>query len=195
MCYGFPGGGDHALTFQRPVELRTLYFAPHGVALPPWEHCVVLAIPPLLRELIVALVDLPWTACGDGSAEHMMAVLRDRLCTLEQDPVHLPEPRAPRGRAFATRARDRLAEELSIVELCKGTGASQRTLERVFRRETGLSIGAWYQQLRLVTALEHLAQGESVSAVAFAVGYENPSSFIAAFKRAFGTTPRRYFAL
>jgi AraC-like DNA-binding protein len=29
---------------------------------------------------------------------------------------------------------------------------------------------------------------------AFAVGYQNPSSFIAVPKRAFGVTPTRYFA-
>jgi AraC-like DNA-binding protein len=38
-----------------------------------------------------------------------------------------------------------------------------------------------------------LAHGDSVSNVAYAVGYETPSSFIAAFRASFGTTPTAYF--
>ena len=45
----------------------------------------------------------------------------------------------------------------------------------------------------MITALEQLAHGDSVSNVAYAVGYETPSSFIAAFKASFGTTPTAYF--
>ena len=45
----------------------------------------------------------------------------------------------------------------------------------------------------MITALEQLAHGDSVSNVAYAVGYETPSSFIAAFKASFGMTPTAYF--
>ena len=36
-------------------------------------------------------------------------------------------------------------------------------------------------RLRMLAGLEHLAAGGSVAATVFAIGYENPSSFIAAF--------------
>jgi AraC-like DNA-binding protein len=45
----------------------------------------------------------------------------------------------------------------------------------------------------MITAPEQLAPGDSVSNVAYAVGYETPSSFKAAFKASFGTTPTAYF--
>lgn len=38
-----------------------------------------------------------------------------------------------------------------------------------------------------------LAQGTPVTTLALDLGYDSPSAFIAAFKRAFGTTPGRYF--
>jgi len=44
----------------------------------------------------------------------------------------------------------------------------------------------------MITALERLAHGDSVSNVACAVGYETPSSFIGAFRASFGTTPTAY---
>jgi AraC-like DNA-binding protein len=60
-------------------------------------------------------------------------------------------------------------------------------------KETGMTIGKWRQQSRLLHALRLLASDRPVSAVAFEVGYESVSAFIAAFKRYFGTTPMRYF--
>jgi AraC-like DNA-binding protein len=68
-----------------------------------------------------------------------------------------------------------------------------RTAARLFRRETGMSLGQWRLQLRLLTALEQLAEGEAVSNVALNVGYADVSSFIAVFKAALGQTPTKYF--
>jgi AraC-like DNA-binding protein len=52
----------------------------------------------------------------------------------------------------------------------------------------------WQQQARLLGGLVRLAEGESVTSVALDVGYENPSAFIAMFRRALGVTPGRYFS-
>ena len=57
-----------------------------------------------------------------------------------------------------------------------------------------MSFGKWRQQLRLLHALKLLASGESVTAVAFEVGYDSTSAFIAAFKTVLGKTPARYYA-
>ena len=44
-----------------------------------------------------------------------------------------------------------------------------------------------------IRALELLAEGQKVTAVAADVGYESPSAFIAMFRRELGGTPRTYF--
>ena len=61
------------------------------------------------------------------------------------------------------------------------------------RAETGMTLGRWRQQLRLVEALRRLAAGQAVTSVALDVGYESPSAFVSVFRRTFGTTPGRYF--
>ena len=58
-----------------------------------------------------------------------------------------------------------------------------------------MTFGAWRHRQRLITALEFLAYGESVTNIAFEVGYESASSFVAAFREMFGTTPARYFKM
>ena len=47
--------------------------------------------------------------------------------------------------------------------------------------------------MRLMLALEIIAAGSSIGDAAFDVGFENPSSFIALFRKQFGVTPARYF--
>ena len=79
------------------------------------------------------------------------------------------------------------------MELSKIAGASKRTIERIFKLETGLGFGKWRQQLRLGHALSLLAGGEAVTSVAFDVGYESVSAFISAFRMTFGQTPGQYF--
>ena len=50
------------------------------------------------------------------------------------------------------------------------------------------------QQLRLACSLRLLAKGETITRVALETGYSTPSAFVAMFRKALGTTPRRYFA-
>ena len=58
--------------------------------------------------------------------------------------------------------------------------------------ETGFSFNEWRQRIRLLRALELLAAGKPVTAIALDLGYDNVSAFIALFRRMFGTTPGRY---
>jgi AraC-like DNA-binding protein len=55
-------------------------------------------------------------------------------------------------------------------------GARRRTLERRFAAETGMTLGAWRREARLLHALRLLAVGEPVTM----------------FRRALGSTPGRY---
>ena len=91
------------------------------------------------------------------------------------------------------RIEPQLSKQMSV-----GTGrhivarANVYPLRRLFVKETGLTFGAWRQQARLLKALEWLAAGRPVTAIALDLGYESPSAFIAMFRRAFGVPPGRY---
>jgi AraC-like DNA-binding protein len=85
------------------------------------------------------------------------------------------------------------SRETTLDEWARSAGMSRRTLTRLFRRETGMSVAAWCQHVRLLEALSRLSVGHSVTKVAFDIGYQSPSAFTAMFRRAFGTTPSHYF--
>ena len=71
-------------------------------------------------------------------------------------------------------------------------GASARTIRRLLVKETRMTFLEWRNRRRLIAALEYLANGETVTHAAFAVGYDSPCRFIVAFRAMF-VTPSRYF--
>jgi AraC-like DNA-binding protein len=107
--------------------------------------------------------------------------------------VNLTMPRDSRARRVATLLQENPAEKRPLAELSRTGGASRRTIERLFRSETGLGFGRWRQQLRLGHALRLLAAGDAVINVALEVGYDSASAFISAFRTTFGETPGQYF--
>ena len=56
---------------------------------------------------------------------------------------------------------------------------------------TGLSFRAWQRQLRLLAALEQLAEGQPVTGVGLDLGYASQSAMM--FKAETDVTPARYF--
>lgn len=76
-----------------------------------------------------------------------------------------------------------------MTEITRDAHASVRTLERLFRAETGLSLGAWRRRARVIHAMELLADGATVTTAGLATGYATTSAFVQAFRREVGVTP------
>jgi AraC-like DNA-binding protein len=184
---------EHGLDMPRPIALSVLFLNPAFPGLPDWRGCKVVNVTPLLRELITLSLTWPLAYAPNSAEGRMARVLVDQLAVMDQAPVDLPEPRDPRAVRMAQLAREDVADRRPLSVLAPLAGASPRTVERLFAAETGMSFGAWKQRHRLIVALERLANGEGVAAAGYAVGYESPSSFIAAFKGVFAKTPGRYF--
>jgi AraC-like DNA-binding protein len=190
-----PAGVPHAHQAHGPTQMRTLAFpAAKGTdpALP--ASPVVVAVSPLLREIIVALT------CGEGppytvrQRESMERVALDQLRRVGQLPLRLPALADDRLRAIAALLRADPAEVRTLAELGMVVGASERTLSRLFRQEAGMSFPQWRTQLRLQHALVLLADGTPVTSTALVCGWSNPSAFIEAFRRAFGATPGKFYS-
>ena len=119
-------------------------------------------------------------------------VLIDELHEAHEQRLHLPEPQDDRLQAIAQMLYEQPADNTSLAELGQTIGASARTLSRLFHTELGMTFYEWRTQLRIYHALVLLADGHDTTGIAHACGWANPSSFIAAFSNAIGTTPGRY---
>jgi AraC-like DNA-binding protein len=185
-----PAGVPHSHQAHGPTSMRTLVF-PSGTD--PLGRPAVLAVTPLLREIIVTLTsdaDPPYTRRQRGDLER---VALDQLRRVGQLPVRLPALADDRLRAIAEVLRADPADSRTLRHLGAVVGASERTLSRLFRQETGMSFPQWRTQFRLQHALVMLADGTSVTTTALACGWSNPSAFIETFRRAFGATPGKFF--
>jgi AraC-like DNA-binding protein len=79
-----------------------------------------------------------------------------------------------------------------LGQLVQKVGACERTISRIFIRETGMSYQSWRQQWRLLKAMERLCDGWSLSQVAQQLDFVSDSAFIVFFRQYTGTTPTRY---
>ena len=193
-----PGGIEHRIDARSPVAMRTLYFdpalAPGSSARLPKEVCV-LNVSPLLRELILTAVSDGPSCPADSPQSRLMSVIIDQLCKSPVSTLSLPIPTEPRLLRLVEMLISNPADARTLGEWAREIGTSKRTLGRLFTAQTGMSFQAWRQQRRLLRALELMAIGESVTSTALELGYENPSAFIAMFRRNFGTTPKRYLGV
>ncbi|GBR18584.1 AraC family transcriptional regulator [Gluconobacter japonicus NBRC 3271] len=71
-------------------------------------------------------------------------------------------------------------------------GLSVRSFVRHFTAETQMPFSIWKQRLRILNAQERLVRGETVTSVAFSVGYESLGAFAEAFKKNTGLSPSDY---
>ena len=82
---------------------------------------------------------------------------------------------------------------LNIRDLALEFHLSPSYLQRLFKHQTGVSMGEWLSEQRLQKAAHLLANSYmSVKEIAHDVGYEHASSFIRAFERRFTQAPARY---
>jgi AraC-like DNA-binding protein len=186
-----PAHVEHRIDIQGDVAMRTLYIAPERAAILPGAPAT-LEVQPLLRELILHIVQLGMLSPDRPEQNRIAGVLVDLLGQARREDMRLPLPTDARALTAALRLQDSPGEADSLTRLASESGASLRTLQRLFPRETGLTLEAWRQKARLIHAIGRLASGESVTATAFDSGYENVGAFIAAFARQFGMTPGRY---
>jgi AraC-like DNA-binding protein len=185
-----PSGVSHAGRAAGPIQIASLYIDPDLAALF-GRDCGILSVQPFLRELIFRFDS---SAVMDPQREaRLISVLLDELIAAPLEPIHLPLPNDRRLQRLTRTMIENPGLRFTIDEWGARVGASNRTLSRLFKRETGMSFVRWRQQLHICLALQRLAQGEPVTNIAGEFGYESTSAFISMFRRMLGTTPARYF--
>lgn len=187
-----PARTPHSLVMSGAVSMRTIYLRVYMVKRLPRTCCVV-NVSPLLQHLILHLCTHKELSRRWKVQAHLIDVLIDQLEAVRTVPLQLPSPTDTRAARVAAVLQHNPRNYGSLAWACHQAGASKRTIERIFRQETHLSLGKWRQQLRLMRSLQLLAAGEKISHAAFEAGYSTPSAFIAMFRKVLGTTPRRYF--
>ena len=104
------------------------------------------------------------------------------------------EPLLAKGKTVARALavmQEHIETPLSITEVARRAGRSQKDLEARMKAELGAPPRAVYRRLRLIQARKLVLEtDQSVGEIALRCGYEDPSALTRAFRAEFQTTPR-----
>ena len=186
-----PAGLHHQTTLNAGAQTLAVLFEP-GLISVAGDRVRIIAVSALLREMMLYSVRWPIsrTESGAGADSFFPAlghVVAEALA--DEMPLHLPASAHPVVTAAADYTRAHL-DRVTVSEVTRAVGVSERTLRRSFRRHLGLSWRSYLLRARVLRAMALLAQPDrSVLEVSIAVGFDDAGAFARSFARHCGETP------
>jgi len=202
-----PPGVEHAVTVIEDAELLTLYLhqprsrcgpARSAAESAGWRQCRVLEVSSLLLALALQLDATPDTRHTTPSREtlarerRLAALLLDELRRAAPVRLGVDLPQEKRLRRLCEAVIEAPSRHATLAAWAADTGASARTLTRLFRSELGTSFLQWRQQVLLARAVPLAARKLPMASIAAELGYASPSAFAAMVRRSVGAPPSRF---
>lgn len=144
----------------------------------------------LISALCERLMDtsMPLT---EKRRNNILQILIEEISEIPASNFTLPLPQDPRLKKVTDSLIDNPAQRKSMADWGKQVGATERTLARLFRKDTGLRYTEWNNRLRFGIACQRLAEGVSNEQLAVALGFSSGDSFGHWFRRVAGSCPGR----
>ena len=113
---------------------------------------------------------------------------------LEQCPFLVSETNVNKIKLAKDIIINRLSEPPSLIDLANEIGLSLKKLKEGFKQIYGDSVYSFLIDYKMELARTLLESGDyNVNEVGLKIGYSTSSHFIAAFKKKYGITPKKYF--
>ena len=200
-----PPGVEHAVTMVEDADLRTLYFhQPRGRCGPgvprdqedAWRQCRVLEVSDLLRALVREMPNAPDGGPTISPADlrreqHLSALVRGELARAAAVKLGVDLPQDKRLRHLCEAVLADPTRHETLADWAQDTGASPRTVARLFRSELGSTFTQWRQQVILAKAVSLAAARMPLGRIAAELGY-SPSAFSAMVRKSVGQPPGRF---
>ncbi len=148
-----------------------------------------------LRRVLAAPALGSWPSPAEGFGEQCLRRVLGAFASADpilRAPVHNQDRRAL-VRRMEEFMRASLSAPLSVKDLCREAGVSERTLRYSFREVYGLSPMAFFKTLKLHGVRSELKKGRvtaaTVGEIARQWGFEHAGNFAADYRRLFGERP------
>jgi AraC-like DNA-binding protein len=183
-----PAGIAHASLSHGEVRFQ-LILVPDALAarLPP--RIVVLEASPLLVATMERLREL---SEGDALVAPLVDIVAHEVNAASDDAPTILLPASPRMREWALGFLAAPDARIGIDDAARVVAMSRRTFTRHFERDVGMSFSAWKRAAIVHRSVTRLAEGASVSDLAFDFGYESVSAFVAMFRKLQGMPPGEF---
>lgn len=185
-----PPGKAHSVCMIG-VSTRSLYIEP-AAAPRQGKQCEVLQVTPLMHQLLLAANMLSERVPANERDAALITLLLHEIRLAAPLASFLPLPHEPKLAALCATFLQQPNIHVRPEQWANVLNKSPRTFSRLFRRETGFSFSAWRQQACLMSALNSITAGMSVTEVALSLGYESLSAFITMFRKAMGYAPAAF---
>ncbi len=159
---------------------------------PTLKQMHLMEMTPLLRELVVSVADLD-LQFNQEADKRLGLVLLDRICAANSCSNVLPMPQHLKLVELCTSLIGSPHKQVTLGDWSKELCVSEKTLARIFTKETGVNMRTWLNLLRMQCAKKDLETGMQVTEVAYNCGYNSLSSFIASFKKMYGVSPSKLY--
>ncbi|CRL45263.1 hypothetical protein SGGMMB4_02871 [Sodalis glossinidius str. 'morsitans'] len=116
-----------------------------------------LFISPLLQQLILHLAELPGDYALDLPTGRLAVVMLEQLANMPEENLSLPFSSHPRIRRITDTLNHSPAERRTLPAWASLVGMNERSLARLFIKETGMTFGRRRQRLQLIISIRELA--------------------------------------
>ncbi|HBV14472.1 helix-turn-helix domain-containing protein [Chryseobacterium carnipullorum] len=158
-----------------------------------YENIHVFAVPPVLKEML--LYASKWNQLTEEDEEQDLffkAILKSlpNFCR-ESSYLEIPVPSDARLIPVCTYINSNFKYSLNADELAEKAQMSVRSLQRIFKSETGITLQKYHQLVRILKSIELIDGGQlTLSQIAYKVGYQSLSAFTSSYYSIMKSKPR-----
>lgn len=158
-----------------------------------YQNVHVFAVPPVLKEML--LYASKWNKSLTENEEQYIffrAILKSlpNFCK-ESNRLEIPIPTDARLIPVCNEIDSNFRYHLDIDSLAEKAQMSVRSLQRLFKRETGITLQKYLQLTRILKSIELIdTKKYTLSEVAYKVGYQSLSAFTSSYFAVMKTKPK-----
>ena len=176
------------------ISLRTLYF--DTTDLPPFYNALqVFTVPPVLKEMILYTEKWSLNKLPNLQEQTFLQAILLELPSFSSNTLYLqtPIPTSTHLLEVTSYIHSNYQKNISIDALAYRISTSVRTLQRQFKKETGISIAKYIQMIKMIRSIELLTDKEfTIDQVATLVGYSSSASYSNSFTQLLGKRPTSF---
>ncbi|MBV1908810.1 MAG: helix-turn-helix transcriptional regulator [Kangiellaceae bacterium] len=182
----------HTVSTKFGLSFRSLYVDNlYSTRLP--QVPTAINVNKLLRELILNITLWPDDYVLTQKKSRHIQFLLDQIEDAIQVPLSLTMPTDRRVLKITDFICEMPSDNTTLQQWSKSVGATPRTINRIFQKETQMGFIEWRQRLRLLYSFERIEKGDKISSLALDLGYDSSSAFITMFKKHMKVSPKQYF--
>lgn len=174
----------HRTTAASPhIHLRTVFY--HLTESDSfYQELRIFSVPPVLKEMI--LYASKWSTRTEyiiEEATFLKAILLELPHFFKHAlALNIPVSQQEQLIAVCNYIMEHFDSDSTMLDIAEKHNLSLRSLERLFKNETGITVSKYLQLVRIIKGVEFLSSGNyNVSEVAYKVGYKSIQAFSASF--------------